>query len=125
MFIWDKTTDIGMMLDLEMTNRRLRAVGFAQISGPSDKVSRVLPVGAGPFLPTDENMFACLSFTNDTSVAQHPDLRGNIVPCQLALELIWLYSTMPRKEDHTLLAKLSNPVACDRAFRSIVATNHR
>lgn len=124
MFMWDKTTDIGMILDLEMTNRRLRAVGFAQISGPSGKVSRVLPVGAGPFLPTDENMFACLvPSAMIRSVAQHLRPEGSYcsLPTRLGVDLA-VFDDAKRKEDHALLAKLSNPVACDRAFRSIVAT---
>jgi len=124
MFMWDKTTDIGMILDLEMTNRRLRAVGFAQISGPSDKVSRVLPVGAGPFLPTDENMFACLvPSPMIRSVAQHlrPEGKYCCLPTRLGVDLA-VFDDARRKEDHALLAKLSNPVVCDRAFRSIVAT---
>ena len=124
MFMWEKSTGIEMILDLEKTNQRLKTLDFPRISGPSGEVAQVLPILAGPFLPTEEDMYACLVPSNmirDVARRLRPASPYCCLPTRLGVDLA-VFDNAYNLGDLGKIASLSNPVVCDRAFRSIVAT---
>ena len=127
MFMWEKSTGIEMILDLEMTNQRLKALDFPRISGPSGEAAQVLPILAGPFLPTEEDMYACLVPSNmirDVARRLRPASPYCCLPTRLGVDLA-VFDSAYNLGDLGKIASLSNPQACDRAFRTIMLLNHR
>ena len=123
MFMWEKSTGIEMILDLEMTNQRLKALDFPRISGPSGKVAQALPVIAGPFLPTEEDMFACLvpsAMIRDVARRLRPASPYCCLPTRLGVDLA-IFDNKACMSELGPITSLSSPEECDKAFRSLVA----